>query len=172
MESAHVRRRGRTRGRHRGLARRPPHPLPCRARIGDRDLAERQGLELATVTGDVDLGTPTGRIVARILGAAAQPRGRAQGRTSASRTPPVGRGRHRSTAAVIARSGSRPTRSRSVNPRRRIIREVRRSTTCGRVAVRDLPRPPTTRRSNAVRESLATPHPSPTTRVSPNFWPT
>lgn len=36
------------------------------------DLADRHGLELATVTGDVDLGTPTGRMVARILGATAR----------------------------------------------------------------------------------------------------
>lgn len=35
-------------------------------------LADRHGLELATVTGDVDLGTPTGRMVARILGATAR----------------------------------------------------------------------------------------------------
>lgn len=34
--------------------------------------AEGQGLELATVTGDVDLATPTGRMVARMLGAAAR----------------------------------------------------------------------------------------------------
>ncbi|HWC35936.1 MAG TPA: recombinase family protein [Mycobacteriales bacterium] len=36
------------------------------------DFAERQGLELATVTGDIDLATPTGRLVARMLGAAAR----------------------------------------------------------------------------------------------------
>lgn len=36
------------------------------------DFAERQGLELATATGDVDLGNPTGRLVARMLGAAAR----------------------------------------------------------------------------------------------------
>ena len=35
-------------------------------------LAERHGLTLGTVTGDVDLGTPTGKLVARILGAAAR----------------------------------------------------------------------------------------------------
>lgn len=35
-------------------------------------LADRHGLKLATVTGDVDLGTPTGRMVARILGATAR----------------------------------------------------------------------------------------------------
>jgi site-specific DNA recombinase len=34
--------------------------------------AEKHGLELATVTGDVDLATPTGRMVARMLGAAAR----------------------------------------------------------------------------------------------------
>ena len=33
---------------------------------------EQQGLELATVTGDVDLSTPTGRLVSRTLGAAAR----------------------------------------------------------------------------------------------------
>jgi 5-methylcytosine-specific restriction protein A len=36
------------------------------------DLADRHGLALATVTGDIDLGTPTGRMVARMLGAAAR----------------------------------------------------------------------------------------------------
>lgn len=36
------------------------------------DLADRRGLQLATVTGEVDLATPTGRMVARILGAAAR----------------------------------------------------------------------------------------------------
>jgi len=35
-------------------------------------LADRHGLKLATVTGDVDLATPTGRMVARILGATAR----------------------------------------------------------------------------------------------------
>ncbi|WP_092557816.1 recombinase family protein [Actinoplanes derwentensis] len=36
------------------------------------DLADKFGVELATVTGDVDLSTPTGRLVARMLGAAAR----------------------------------------------------------------------------------------------------
>jgi DNA invertase Pin-like site-specific DNA recombinase len=36
------------------------------------DLADRHGLKLATVTGDVDLATPTGRMIARILGATAR----------------------------------------------------------------------------------------------------
>lgn len=36
------------------------------------DLADRHGLALATVTGEVDLATPTGRMVARILGATAR----------------------------------------------------------------------------------------------------
>lgn len=36
------------------------------------DLADRLGLELATATGEIDLATPTGRMVARILGAAAR----------------------------------------------------------------------------------------------------
>lgn len=36
------------------------------------DYAERHGLELATVSGDIDLATPTGRMVARMLGAAAR----------------------------------------------------------------------------------------------------
>lgn len=35
-------------------------------------LADQHGLKLATVTGDVDLATPTGRMVARILGATAR----------------------------------------------------------------------------------------------------
>ncbi len=36
------------------------------------DLADRRGIELATVTGEIDLGTPTGRLIARMLGAAAR----------------------------------------------------------------------------------------------------
>ena len=36
------------------------------------DLADRQGVELATVSGEIDLATPTGRMVARMLGAAAR----------------------------------------------------------------------------------------------------
>lgn len=36
------------------------------------DLHDEHGLALATCTGDVDLGTPTGRLVARMLGAAAR----------------------------------------------------------------------------------------------------
>jgi site-specific DNA recombinase len=36
------------------------------------DLADRHGLALATVTGDIDLATPTGRMVARLLGASAR----------------------------------------------------------------------------------------------------
>jgi site-specific DNA recombinase len=36
------------------------------------DLADRHGLALATATGDIDLQSPTGRMVARMLGAAAR----------------------------------------------------------------------------------------------------
>lgn len=36
------------------------------------ELADKQGLELATVTGEIDLATPTGRMIARMLGAAAR----------------------------------------------------------------------------------------------------
>jgi site-specific DNA recombinase len=36
------------------------------------DLADRHGLALATVTGDIDLQSPTGRMVARLLGASAR----------------------------------------------------------------------------------------------------
>lgn len=36
------------------------------------DLADRQGLELATVSGEIDLAAPTGRMIARMLGAAAR----------------------------------------------------------------------------------------------------
>lgn len=39
------------------------------------DLADRHRLDLATVTGDIDLSTPTGRMVARMLGAAARHEG-------------------------------------------------------------------------------------------------
>ena len=35
-------------------------------------LADRHGVELATVTGEIDLATPTGRMIARMLGAAAR----------------------------------------------------------------------------------------------------
>ena len=33
------------------------------------DLVDRRGVELATVTGEIDLATPTGRLIARMLGA-------------------------------------------------------------------------------------------------------
>lgn len=36
------------------------------------DLADRHGLELGTVSGEIDLATPTGRMIARMLGAAAR----------------------------------------------------------------------------------------------------
>ncbi|ADI07413.1 recombinase [Streptomyces bingchenggensis BCW-1] len=36
------------------------------------DIADRHGLELATVSGEIDLATPTGRMIARMLGAAAR----------------------------------------------------------------------------------------------------
>lgn len=36
------------------------------------DMHEKQGVQLGTVTGDVDLATPTGRMIARMLGAAAR----------------------------------------------------------------------------------------------------
>jgi site-specific DNA recombinase len=36
------------------------------------DLAERNGVELGTATGEIDLSTPTGRLIARTLGAAAR----------------------------------------------------------------------------------------------------
>ena len=36
------------------------------------DLADKHSIELATVTGEVDLSNPTGRLVARMLGAAAR----------------------------------------------------------------------------------------------------
>ncbi|MFB7618739.1 recombinase family protein [Kitasatospora sp. NPDC056181] len=36
------------------------------------DLADKHGVELGTVTGEIDLGTPTGRLIARMLGAAAR----------------------------------------------------------------------------------------------------
>lgn len=62
-------------------------------------LADRHGLKLATVTGEVDLGTPTGRMVARILGATARQeaehkgeRQRRQRRQSAEAGKPNGGG--------------------------------------------------------------------------------
>lgn len=36
------------------------------------DMHEKQGTQLGTVTGDIDLATPTGRMIARMLGAAAR----------------------------------------------------------------------------------------------------
>jgi len=88
--------------------------------------AERHGLELATVSGDIDLATPTGRMVARMLGAAArheaehkaerQRRERRQsaerGRVSGGGTRPYGYGDDRVTvvnseAAVIREAASR-----------------------------------------------------------------
>lgn len=63
------------------------------------DLADKHGLKLATVTGEVDLATPTGRMVARILGATARQeaehkadRQRRQRRQSAEAGKPNGGG--------------------------------------------------------------------------------
>ncbi|WP_083744280.1 recombinase family protein [Microbispora rosea] len=36
------------------------------------DQTDQRGIELATVTGEIDLATPTGRLIARTLGAAAR----------------------------------------------------------------------------------------------------
>jgi DNA invertase Pin-like site-specific DNA recombinase len=36
------------------------------------DLHDQHGIQLATCTGDIDLSTPTGRFIARALGAAAR----------------------------------------------------------------------------------------------------
>ncbi|MGH3820493.1 MAG: recombinase family protein, partial [Pseudonocardiaceae bacterium] len=48
-------------------------PRPAWQQLEDViDLADKHGIELATVTGEVDLSNPTGRLVARMLGAAAR----------------------------------------------------------------------------------------------------
>ncbi|WP_310715014.1 recombinase family protein [Streptomyces lydicus] len=56
------------------------------------DLADRHGLELATVSGEIDLATPTGRMIARMFGCSRTSRGRAQGRAPAEAAPSGGRG--------------------------------------------------------------------------------
>jgi hypothetical protein len=50
------------------------------------DMANAHGLALATVTGDVDLSTPTGRLVARIVGTppAKRPSTRPNGRAASA----------------------------------------------------------------------------------------
>lgn len=71
-------------------------------------LADRHGLKLATATGDVDLATPTGRMVARILGATARQesehKGERRGASDASPPRPVS-----PTAAAPAPTGTRLT---------------------------------------------------------------
>jgi site-specific DNA recombinase len=90
------------------------------------DLADAHGLALATVTGDIDLATPTGKLVARMLGAAArhesehkgerqrrQARQHAEaGKPTGGGTRPYGYGRDRVTvveeeAAVIRECAAR-----------------------------------------------------------------
>jgi site-specific DNA recombinase len=79
------------------------------------DLADRHGLALATVTGDIDLATPTGRMVARLLGASARyesehkgERQRRQIRQSAEAGHQVAGGR-RPYGYVLERGGERIT---------------------------------------------------------------
>ncbi|MFI9355842.1 recombinase family protein [Streptomyces lydicus] len=56
------------------------------------DLADRHGLELATVSGEIDLATPTGRMIARMLGAAARHEAEHKARAPAEAAPSGGRG--------------------------------------------------------------------------------
>ena len=73
------------------------------------DLADVRRLALATVTGEVDLATPTGRMVARIMGAAARQEAehkKVRGRSGQPAKPP----RPASpAAAVCAPTGTPPT---------------------------------------------------------------
>jgi hypothetical protein len=75
------------------------------------DLADRHGVELATVTGEIDLSSPTGRLVARMLGAAA----RHEAEHKAERQK-----RQRRQSAVRSRRAARPrspqTRERTMKP--------------------------------------------------------
>jgi site-specific DNA recombinase len=57
------------------------------------DMADRYGLELATVTGEVDLSKPTGRLVARMLRAAARHEAEHKAERQKATAPPGGRGR-------------------------------------------------------------------------------
>lgn len=66
------------------------------------DMADRHGLELATVTGEVDISTPTGRLVARMLGAAA----RHEAEHKAERQKP--QRRQAAEAGRVSGGGTRP----------------------------------------------------------------
>lgn len=99
------------------------------------ELAEKHGIDLATVTGDIDISTPTGRLVARMLGAAARhesehksERVRRKARELAEAGKPNGRGGHRpfgyaddrvtvveSEAAVIRECATRVLAGESLN---------------------------------------------------------
>ncbi|MGI8937708.1 MAG: recombinase family protein [Iamia sp.] len=66
------------------------------------DLADRSGIQLATVTGEVDLGTPTGRMVARILGATARQEAEHKGERQKRQR------RQAAEAGKVAGGGTRP----------------------------------------------------------------
>ncbi|MHB1554310.1 MAG: recombinase family protein [Acidimicrobiales bacterium] len=85
--------------------------------------AERHGLDLATVSGDVDLATPTGRMVARMLGAAA--RHEAEHKAERQRRER----RHSAERGRVSGGGTRPygyadDRVTLVEPEAEVIREA------------------------------------------------
>ncbi len=93
-------------------------------------LADRHRLELATVTGDVDLGTPTGRMVARMLGAAARHESEHKAERQARER------RASAEAGKVAGGGMRPygyaeDRVTVVDAEADVIREVVRRTLAG-----------------------------------------
>ncbi|MEU0482233.1 recombinase family protein [Streptosporangium sp. NPDC006013] len=73
------------------------------------DLADRRGVELATVTGEIDLVTPTGRLIARMLGAAARHEAEHKAERQKHQRPRPGR----SPAGGCARTATPRTASRS-----------------------------------------------------------
>ncbi|HEY8111252.1 MAG TPA: recombinase family protein, partial [Actinomycetes bacterium] len=127
------------------------------------DLADRLGLGLATVTGEIDLATPTGRMVARMMGAAARHEAEHKAERQARQH------RQAAEAGKVSGGGTRPfgyaeDRVTVVEPEAEIIRECARrvlvgeglTSVCRDLAVRDVRTPTGNRwRRNTLRQLLA-----------------
>jgi site-specific DNA recombinase len=85
------------------------------------DLAERHGLQLASVGGEIDLATPQGRLTARIKGSVARHEAEQLARRIRAKVSEL------ATAGAIANGGPRPFGFRRVyageGPRRKILRD-------------------------------------------------
>jgi site-specific DNA recombinase len=75
------------------------------------DLHDRHGIQLATCTGDIDLSTPTGRLIARTLGAAARHEAehKESGSAASSARPPSRASRTADSAATATPPTGRPS---------------------------------------------------------------